>query len=55
MTGLFSGDSILENVFFLLETLCIRVISCQYFIYQKLFNIKLTWVVRGMMGLFHVS
>ena len=24
-----------------------RVISCHYFAYQKLFNFKLPWVVRG--------
>ena len=33
---------------------CIRVISCNYFAYQKFFNIKLTWVLRGMMDVFHV-
>ena len=33
---------------------CIRVISCHYFVNQKLFNIKLTWVLRGMMDVFHV-
>ena len=32
---------------------CLRVIRCHYFVYQKLLNIKLTWVVRGMMGIFH--
>ena len=30
-----------------------RVISCHYSVYQKLFNIKLSWVVRGMMNVFH--
>ena len=28
------------------------VISCYYSVYQNLFNIKLAWVVRGMMGAF---
>ena len=32
---------------------CLRVIRCHYFVYQKLLNIKLTWVVRGMMDIFH--
>ena len=30
------------------------VLSCHFSVYQKLFNIKFTWVVRGRMGLFHV-
>ena len=49
---LFSGDSLLENVV-LYWIHCIRVISCHYFVCQKLFNIKLTCDVIGMMGLFH--
>ena len=31
-----------------------RVISCHYFVYQRYFKIYLTWVVRGMMDVFHV-
>ena len=55
VNGLFSGDSLLENVVLLWRN-CIRVISCYYSVYQKLFNIKLTWFVRGMMDVyfFHV-
>ena len=34
---------------------CIRVRSCHYFVYQKLLNIKLTCVVRGMLCLFHMN
>ena len=33
---------------------CIRVISCHFSVNQKLFNIKLTWVVRGMMDVLYV-
>ena len=32
----------------------LRFISYHYSVNQKLFNIKLTWVVRGMMDVFHV-
>ena len=31
-----------------------RVISCPYSEYQRSFNIKLTWVVRGMVDALHV-
>ena len=27
---------------------------CHYSVYEKLFNIKLSWVLRGMMDVFHV-
>ena len=27
---------------------------CHYSVYEKLFNIKLAWVLRGMMDVFHV-
>ena len=37
----------------LLETLY-KVIMCHYSVYEKLFNIKLAWVLRGMMDVFHV-
>ena len=29
-------------------------ISCHYSVYQRTFNITLTWVERGMMNVFHV-
>ena len=37
----------------LLETLY-KVIMCHYSVYEKLFNIKVAWVLRGMMDVFHV-
>ena len=54
MAGLFSDDSnLLGNVVHYWMH-CIRVISCHYNVNQKLFNIKLTWAVKGRMGIFHV-
>ena len=53
MTGQFSGDLLLGNVV-LYWRHCIRVIMFHYSVYQKFFNIKLTWVLRGMMDVFHV-
>ena len=53
VTGLFSDVSLLGNVV-LYWRHCIRVISSHYSVNQKLFYIKLTWVVRHMMAVFHV-
>ena len=53
VTGLFVGDFLLGSVV-LYWRHRIRVISCHYSVYQKLLNIKLSWVVRGMMDGFHV-
>ena len=54
MTGLFSGDSLLGNVVLYWRQVVFRVIRCHYSVNQKLFNIKLTWVLIGMMDVFHV-
>ena len=49
MTGLSSGESSLGECRSLLEKL-----YKGHKLYQKLSNIKLTWVVRGMMDVFYV-
>ena len=53
MTGLFQVDSLLGNVV-LYWRHCITVLSCHHSVNQKLLNIKFTWVVRGMMDVFHM-
>ena len=53
VTGLFRGDSLLRNVV-LYWRHCIRVKSCHHSVNQRILNVKLTWVVRGMMNVFHV-
>ena len=49
----FSSDSLLGNVV-LYWRHCIIVISCHYSVNQSFFNIKHTWVVRGMMDVLYV-
>ena len=53
MTGLFKGHYLLGSVV-LYCRYCIRTLRCHFSVNQKLFNIRLTWVVRGMMDVFHV-